>query len=87
MDTKTTIEKFTYKFPDGSINVKPATQFTGRNGQLVDLPDRVTLRTGGAELTLTISAIDAIVEFSQSTRIKPTLDQLRTAENEAQELI
>lgn len=59
--------KIVHRFLGGSLVASPAIKFQGKDGRMVDLPDRLTLRCDGDEIPLSIQAFDALQEIDSST--------------------
>jgi len=59
--------KIVHRFLGGSLVASPATSFQGKDGRMVDLPDRLVLRSDGDEMPLSIQAFDAIQTITQDT--------------------
>lgn len=59
--------KIVHRFLGGSLVASPATKFQGKDGRMVDLPDRLVLRSDGDEMPLSVQAFDAIRDVNQET--------------------
>lgn len=59
--------KIVHRFLGGSLVASPAIKFQGKDGRMVDLPDRLVLRSDGDEMLLSIQAFDALREITQET--------------------
>lgn len=71
-------QKIIHRFLGGSLVASPAVKFNGKDGRLVDLPDRLTLRVDGEEMPLSIQAFDALqVAEQESPELSEFLRRLR----------
>jgi len=59
--------KIVHRFLGGSLVASPATSFQGKDGRMVDLPDRLVLRSDGDEMPLSVQAFDAIQEVDHES--------------------
>lgn len=71
--------KIVHRFLGGSLVASPATKFQGKDGRMVDLPDRLTLRCDGDEMPLSVQAFDALREIDNESQPELTafLERMR----------
>lgn len=75
-------EKIVVRFMGGSLVASPATSFKGKNGEEVNLPDRLTLRCDGDEMQISVTALDALKDIeTKNERLAEFLAMKREQEN------
>lgn len=77
----------THKMPflGGSVSTSPAGTFSGRDGKVVKLPDRIVLAVEGKKYSLTYAALKACHDFYDWAPAKDSLEWLAAKEADEQE--